>query len=336
VQVPVPRSGFGSGFAITPDGYIITNAHVVGSKAARDDRISSIAYDAAQSLLVQGAIPSNYYSNFETAYHDYLQSNGSFSNEVNSVSVAVPVLDTSGSLTPQWTPANVVVEGDMIGTGKDVAILKVSISHPLPTVQLGDSDSVTTGDPLVIIGYPGISGTNFQNIAGVESLTPTSTTGIVSSLKSTPAGWTAIQTDATVHHGNSGGPGFDANGKVIGMATFLGGDPIEGGTLAGINFLVPINVAKQFTNLVSVKNTRGQLDQHWQLGLTYFWAHHYSLAVQEFNSVLSLYPGLQFAVHKIQFANTQISSGNDIQISTITLSKPTTQTTTPTTTRAST
>jgi S1-C subfamily serine protease len=129
-----------------------------------------------------------------------------------------------------------------------------------------------------------------------------------------PEGWTVIQTDATIHHGNSGGPGFDSNGNAIGIATFVGINP-TGGELSGINFLLPINIAKQFANQILIQNTRGQLDDHWELALKYFWAYHYSAAIQEFNTVLSFYPGDPYVTQYINQANAQISNGNDAPVS---------------------
>ena len=320
VSQQVQSAGFGSGFAITPDGYIVTNAHVATSQEAQLQFLFNVVSSTLQTQLKQGAFSDQLSQNFESAYFSYLQSYGTFSHEQNSLVVFLPFVSVTGELTARPASADVKVAGDMTGTGteKDVAIVKIVADHPLPTVQVGDSNSASPGDSIVIIGYPGIAAST-QNVAGIESFIPTATAGIVSALKPMPEGWTVIQTDATVHHGNSGGPAFDANGKVIGIATFLGLNPQlgESGSLAGINFLIPINMAKQFADKISVQNTRGQLDQDWQLALGYFWAHHYSAAIQEFNLVLGLYPGDPYVAQYVQQANTEITNGNDIPLSSI-------------------
>lgn len=320
VTLPVQESFFGSGFIITPDGYIITNAHVATDQDAKVSFLSDLAATELQSELQQSKFSDQLSQNFENAFYEYLQSNGAFTAEQNTLVAYLPVIGSNGSLIGQALSAEVKVAGDMVGTGseQDVAVIKVSANHPLPTVQLGDSDSVSPGDSVVIIGYPGISAVSAQNIGGIESLVPSASAGIVSALKPMAEGWTVIQTDATVNHGNSGGPGFDAGGSVVGIATF-GGLSVSGNNeLAGIHFLVPINIAKQFLSKISVQNTRGQLDQDWQQGLEYFWANHYSAAVQEFNAVLSLYPGDPYASQDLQQANTEITKGNDIPLSTTT------------------
>src|SRR5207248_11330838 len=94
----------------------------------------------------------------------------------------------------------------------DVAVLKLDRTG-LPAVQFGDSDQVAVGDPVLAMGSP-------------LALTNTVTSGIVSALDRTieaddPGGPTrycaAIQTDAAVNHGNSGGPLLDGGGRVIGV-----------------------------------------------------------------------------------------------------------------------
>jgi len=267
--------------------------------------------------LQQGQFADQLSQNFEDGYFEFLQSNGVFSGELNAVTAYLPFVTSTGNLTAQSSSATLSVAGDMIGTGteKDVAIIKISANYTLPTVQLGDSDSLSPGDSIAIIGYPGITAST-QNIAGIESYVPTATAGIVSALKTMPEGWSVIQTDASVQRGNSGGPALDENGNVVGIATFAGLNPqsTSNELLSGINFLIPINVAKQFANQISVQNSRGPFDQHWQAGLDYFWANHYSAAVQEFDAALSLYPSNPYVAQYIQQANSEISQGKDIPL----------------------
>src|SRR5205823_8172272 len=93
----------------------------------------------------------------------------------------------------------------------DVAVLQIDThSRSLTPLPLGDSDKVEVGDSVVAIGNP-------------FSLTRTATAGIVSAVERTidaPNGFSighAIQTDASINHGNSGGPLIDSHGDVIGV-----------------------------------------------------------------------------------------------------------------------
>ncbi|PWU47946.1 peptidase S1, partial [Micromonospora globispora] len=126
----------------------------------------------------------------------------------------------------------------------DIAVIKVSRTGLKP-VEFGDSDALAVGDPVLAIGSP-------------LSLANTVTAGIVSALDRTmqagePGGpvryYAAIQTDAAVNHGNSGGPLVDAAGRVVGVNSTiksLVADGQEAGNI-GLAFAIPINQAKRVT-----------------------------------------------------------------------------------------
>jgi serine protease Do len=171
---PQRRVSSGSGFIITPDGYILTNNHVV---------------EGATKLQV--------------------------------------TLDGGEKY-----------EADVIGTDPmiDLGLIKIDPKgKQLPTLPLGDSDSVKVGQWVMAIGNP-------------FSLEQTVTVGVVSGKKrqvgigSTDPGLANfIQTDAAINFGNSGGPLIDGQGRVIGINT-----AIQRGELAeGIGFAIPINEARK-------------------------------------------------------------------------------------------
>lgn len=109
---------------------------------------------------------------------------------------------------------------------KDLAVLQVP-GYGLPILELGDSDTVQTGNPVVLIGNP----------LGV--LEGSLSTGVVSGVRTLEgAGFRIIQTDAAANVGNSGGPLINSSGKVIGVITFK----IKG--TESLNFVLPINYAR--------------------------------------------------------------------------------------------
>ncbi|HEX2202960.1 MAG TPA: trypsin-like peptidase domain-containing protein, partial [Longimicrobium sp.] len=121
----------------------------------------------------------------------------------------------------------------------DIAVLKVD-AKGLPTVRLGDSDALQTGDWVLALGYP-------------LSLGQTTTAGIVSAkgrsigIMRTSSGATAplehyIQTDAAINPGNSGGPLIDLQGRVVGVNSAIASPT---GFYSGYGFAVPINLAKR-------------------------------------------------------------------------------------------
>jgi 2-alkenal reductase len=125
----------------------------------------------------------------------------------------------------------------------DVAVLKVDPdAHALDPVPLGDSSRVVVGEPVAALGSP--FGNESSLSVGVVSATGRS----ISSLTSGYNVGDAIQTDAPITHGNSGGPLFDARGRVIGINAQIRS---ESGQSEGVGFAIPINAAKRsFRQLV--------------------------------------------------------------------------------------
>src|SRR5215210_582970 len=125
-----------------------------------------------------------------------------------------------------------------VDASQDLALLKVDASG-LPTLELGDSDAVEVGDDTYAIGNP-------------YGLDHTLTTGVVSALDrdlQAPNGATisgAIQTDAALNPGNSGGPLLDGDGKVIGVNAQIATGGTEGGGNVGIGFAIPSATVGQF------------------------------------------------------------------------------------------
>jgi S1-C subfamily serine protease len=119
----------------------------------------------------------------------------------------------------------------------DVGLLKVDpAQHPVAPVPLGDSASIVVGEPVAAIGSP--FGQESSLSVGVVSATQRSIGSLTSSYNLVDA----IQTDAPINRGNSGGPMFDAEGDVIGINAQIRS---ESGTAEGVGFAVPINAAKR-------------------------------------------------------------------------------------------
>ncbi|MDX6513809.1 MAG: hypothetical protein QOE36_3313 [Gaiellaceae bacterium] len=178
----------GSGFVVSPEGYVLTNSHVITDAGGGTTNGSPAV--AASQIYVE------------------------FSDR-------------------DRVPAR-VVGWDVFD---DVGLLKVSPSdHALAPVPLGDSDALAVGEPVAAIGSP---------LGNENSLT----VGVVSahraigSLTSQFDVVDAIQTDAAITHGNSGGPLFDARGEVVGINAQI--RPDATGADTGIGFAIPINSAKR-------------------------------------------------------------------------------------------
>jgi S1-C subfamily serine protease len=133
------------------------------------------------------------------------------------------------------------VPANMVGRDPktDLAVLKVDNVDNLTVAQLGDSDKVRVGDEVLAAGAP----------LGLRS---TVTHGIISALhrpvplsgegSDTDTVIDAIQTDASINHGNSGGPLIDMNSQVIGINT--AGKSLSD-SASGLGFAIPVNEMKQ-------------------------------------------------------------------------------------------
>ena len=161
---------------------------------------------------------------------------GSVIDAEGRILTASHVVDGASSITVRFqdgTTRTAKVLGEDRST--DVALLKVDPAgltlHPL---ELGSSSALAVGDPLAVIGDP---------LRYARSLS----TGVVSGVDRTiqaPSGFSvahAIQTDASLNPGNSGGPVFDRRGRVVGIADQIA---TGGSGASGVGFAVPIDVVK--------------------------------------------------------------------------------------------
>ena len=148
-------------------------------------------------------------------------------------------------------------DAQLVGTdaSTDIGVIKVNApSSELTPLELGDSSAVQVGDQVVAIGSP-------------LGLNETVTSGIVSALHRTitsPNNFSindAIQTDAAINHGNSGGPLFDLNGRVIGVNSQI---ESESGGNTGVGFAIPSNTVRS----VADQLIAGGQVQHAYLGVS--------------------------------------------------------------------
>src|SRR5262244_3736140 len=127
----------------------------------------------------------------------------------------------------------------------DLAVLKVTSSHPLPSARFGDSTTVRVGQWVLAVGNP----------FGLER---TVTLGVVSGIGRENVNLSRyenfIQTDASINPGNSGGPLFNLHGEVIGINTAI----IN--FAQGIGFAIPSNMAKQVIQQLLAK---GRVVRGW-------------------------------------------------------------------------
>jgi 2-alkenal reductase len=117
----------------------------------------------------------------------------------------------------------------------DVGVLQVEAdSHRLAPLPIGDSEGVVIGEPVAAIGSP------FGNVDSLAVGVVSATGRSIDSLSAEYSVVGAIQTDAPITYGNSGGPLLDGAGRVIGINAQI---RIESGDSDSVGFAVPINLA---------------------------------------------------------------------------------------------
>ena len=146
------------------------------------------------------------------------------------------------------------VKATIVGTDQstDVALLDIDVpASDLDPVPLGRSSTLKVGQPVLAIGDP--FGYQGSASAGIVS-------GLDRSIEA-PNGFTingAIQTDAAVNHGNSGGALLDADGDLIGIPAQIADSGVDANV--GVAFAVPVDTARKIVDQLSAS---GSVEHAW-------------------------------------------------------------------------
>lgn len=133
-------------------------------------------------------------------------------------------------------------------TRNDIAVVKTDVDTTLPVIDIGDSETLAAGQPVVALGAP--LGLSSSVTAGIVSALGRNVPVPVDDTRSTVLAG-AIQTDAAINPGNSGGPLVDCAGRMIGVNTAIATVPGENGTSSGsvgIGFAVPVDLAMRIAD----------------------------------------------------------------------------------------
>ena len=308
----VKLTAAGSGFSVAPEGYVVTNAHVV---APRDEELKAefIAEDIRNGTddffenVRQEGLTQRQGTRLLGAILRWATKTATLANFKRQLAVFASS-GTSRTSSSKARPASLVRAGDQF-PGKDVAIVKVKASN-MATVQLGDDTALSTGDRLFVLGFPGPA--TFNPLLSRESQKePTLTQGVLSAKKTVSGGYTVLQTDAATTHGNSGGPVFDEQGRVVGVATFGSVDPDTGREVAGLNFAVPVSIVNELLSQAQVTAAEGAAGRKYRLALDAVDKQWYKRALPLFEQVRALDPGHPLVRKLIRDSQTAIAQGRD-------------------------
>jgi S1-C subfamily serine protease len=222
--------------------------HVASSNLA-SERTTSVAAIAAKvdpavvsvtsTVVVNG---SGGFSGGGFPVQETLEGTGMIITSSGEVVTNNHVIDGATSITVTLDNSSKEYVAKVVGADPtdDVALLQIEGVSGLPTVTLGNSASISVGDPVVAIGNAlalGSSPTVTTGIISAENRTITAqdNSGNTETLKG------VFQTDAAINPGNSGGPLVNSAGQVIGMNTAGAGASSSGTASENIGFSIPSN-----------------------------------------------------------------------------------------------
>ncbi len=307
----------GSGFIVTPDGYVITNAHVVDENDETTKQ--SFAEQAFQKIMDKDAkdleegmgrkLTEEEKKDLTSANSWYFSQTLKVGKIDKEFSVVLGVSGKGGKIEPMIIPAKLVTQGAAI-PGKDVAILKLSSKHEYPTIRVGDDKEMRVGDQVYVLGYPAVA--TFHPLISEESISEaTLTRGLVSAKKNMKDGWEVLQTDASITHGNSGGPVMNEYGEVIGLATFGSIDYQRQAEVQGMNFIVPTTIVKEFIRKTKIRPDMSDISLTFEEALDLYDEERYKKALERFDEVKDMNASFPFIDKYIDETERNIEDGLD-------------------------
>ena len=307
----------GSGFIVTPDGYVITNAHVVDENDG--DTKQGFAEQAFMEILqddvktIEDAMNRDMTEEeaqaIKEAYSWYYTQTMEVGRIKKEFSVVMGVTGDKGKIVPLVIPAKIVSQGKPI-PGKDVAILKLQEKHIYPTIRIGDDKAMRVGDPVYVLGYPAVA--TFNPLLSAETVSEaTLTRGLVSAKKNMKDGWEVLQIDAAITHGNSGGPVMNEQGEVIGLATFVSIDEQRKQQVQGMNFLVPATIVNEFIVKTKIKPEMSDISLAYEEAMDMFDKARYKKALEKFKGVKEMNPSFPFIDSYLSQTQKNIDKGLD-------------------------
>jgi S1-C subfamily serine protease len=299
--------GGGSGWIITPDGYLVTNGHVVELYHA--DNEEQIKLELLFKFLGENFLPQVARAQGRDLTQEELAQiipqlvQRAEVGLVRQLHVVLQNGEAYPAEVKQYSPSHspfagrVSFPGVSLPSGKDVAILKIEARN-LPTVAIGSSDALSLGDDIHVGGYPAVVMSHM--VLGERTrLDPSFTRGGVSGARASVAGADLFQIDAAVTWGNSGGPVFNSRGEVVGMATLGSIHQSAQGVrqaIQGFNFAVPTSSIMEFVRAEGISPSSGLFTQLWTSALDAYYAQQWTGAVEAFDEVLRIQPNLPDAM----------------------------------------
>jgi len=313
---------FGSGFAVTPDGAVITASHVVepnqadiynrGANEVFADLLETVGFTAEADSFRQSIAQDPYIRYDVTAL-------GLSTFAQQEYNACFQGRNCDFNITPNIEVFNAVtIAGQDVTTGSvaevrastgfddtDVALIDFEATNQ-PTVPLAESiANLQSGTEVVALGFGG------STTALPEGLTePQKLFGQVSNVRSEGTSQ-LVEVDIDAETGFSGGPVVNNEGQAVGLVSF--GLPTSSGTEAQ-TYLRTVDDIRAVLASAGVQANRGPVDTNFQEALELYWGNHFSAAIPRFQSVLNLNQGHPMAQQFLSDAQSKKGTAQDIPV----------------------
>ncbi|OIO33457.1 MAG: hypothetical protein COZ49_03895 [Candidatus Yonathbacteria bacterium CG_4_10_14_3_um_filter_47_65] len=287
--IPIDTTFSGTGFVVSPDGYIVTNAHVVTPDTIRPTLLMSLFQSVLFQKVLNKEISENdiktvvdRFTSEDLAQREQRAKEGMkfivFKDIKTTITVFNPATKAANldGYRKDGFPATMVgYPIDYIFNDKDVAIIHIDKTN-LPALSLAEKSSIEKGDKLYTFGFPATADINDDDL-----LSATFTNGSVSSYKdSSHKDFKIIQTNAKIAEGSSGSPMLNDRGEVVGIITYQSGDQSVGDNFG---FAIPMEVTRGLLTDKNVTVGRGEYQRNLEQGLALKNERHCKNAIESFN-----------------------------------------------------
>jgi S1-C subfamily serine protease len=293
---PAPFRETGTGWLVDSGGWVITNARVAsaatepGASVTAELLEKAVRTECLPALLAARGLRSGDRPDVE---RDLLHQTLVAVEKTAALKLnpSISVLLSNGIRFP----ATVVKQSPPLRgqamSGRDLALLRVEAAD-MPVLPLADSSVLKIGDPLHILGFPGVVLTH-ELLSASAKVEASVTSGAISGFRQDASGQPVIETDAPAAWGNSGGPVVNNSGRVVGVLGFVTLESSGGGIVQGFNFVIPSSAVRDFLEGTGVPASGpSKFNAAWDAGLAAFFAGNHRRAAPLLREANRLLPDL--------------------------------------------